>query len=74
MENFAYQLEGNDELRSELFKALNKRKPFREFKWVIDNSGDYRQKWFDFKNAELKQWVVDNFKAVTNDNTEEEIE
>ena len=74
MENFAYQLEGNDELKSELFKALNKRKPFREFKWVIDNSGDYRQQWFDFKSAELKQWVIDNFKAVTNDNTEEEIE
>lgn len=68
MENFAEQLEGNDKLRSELFYALNKRKPFREFKWVIDNSGDYRQQWFDYKSEVLKEWVVDKFKESTEEN------
>ena len=74
MENFAEQLEGNDELKHALFNALKMRKPFREFKWLIDDSGDYRQQWFDFKSAELKQWVVDNFNAATNDDKEDDSE
>ena len=36
-------------LQNRLVNALNRRKPFRNFKWEIDNSGEYRQKWFDFK-------------------------
>ena len=36
-------------LQERLVNALNRRKPFRNFKWVIDNSGEYRQKWFDYK-------------------------
>jgi len=36
-------------LRNKLINALNKPKPFRNFKWQIDNSGEYRQIWFDFK-------------------------
>jgi hypothetical protein len=59
MANFTEQLKDNEKLKNELIKALNKKKPFREFKFVIDNSGIYRQQWFDFKNAQLKQWVSD---------------
>ena len=36
---------------------LSKKKPFREFKFVIDNSGAYRQEWFDFKNRKLEEFV-----------------
>jgi hypothetical protein len=59
------------ELRDSLINALNKKHPFRNFKWVVDNSGPYRQRWFDFKNQRLIKWVenkldelnsVDNFK------------
>jgi hypothetical protein len=45
------------ELRDSLINALNKKHPFRNFKWVVDNSGPYRQKWFDFKNQSLIEWV-----------------
>lgn len=45
-------------LKNKLIQALNKRKPFREFKFVIDNSGDDRDKWFDFKNNREMEWVV----------------
>ena len=61
MANFTEQLNDHDKIKNVLIKALNKKKPFREFKFAIDNSGVYRQQWFDFKNAQLKQWVSDKF-------------
>lgn len=67
MANFTKQLNDNNKLKNELINALNKKKPFREFKFVIDNSGVYRQQWFDFKNAQLKQWVNDKSNAATYD-------
>lgn len=36
-------------LQDRLVNALNRRRPFRNFKWEIDNSGPYRQMWFDYK-------------------------
>jgi hypothetical protein len=38
-------------IQTKLINALNKSKPFRNFKHVIDNSGEYRQQWFDFKRG-----------------------
>jgi len=48
------------ELKNKLISALNRRSPFREFKFVIDYSGEYRQKWFDFKNHKIQDWVREN--------------
>ena len=61
MANFTDRLNDKNELKKRLTSALNKKKPFREFKFVIDNSGTYRQQWFDFKNAQLGQWVSERF-------------
>lgn len=44
-------------LKEKLINALNRPKPFQNFKWQIDNSGEYRQKWFDFKKMRYIQWV-----------------
>lgn len=57
MVDFAEQLT-NRPLQDALFRALNKRGPFREFKFVINNSGDFRQQWFDFKNQRAVEWVI----------------
>jgi hypothetical protein len=46
------------ELHDTLINVLNRKHPFGNFKWVIDNSGPYRQKWFDFKTQSLKDWVI----------------
>jgi len=46
------------ELHDTLNNVLNRKQPFSNFKWVIDNSGPYRQKWFDFKTQSLKDWVI----------------
>jgi hypothetical protein len=67
MVDFAEQLEENNQLKDKLFNALNKKKPFSQFKFEIDNSGKYRQKWFDFKQAKLENWVIEKFKEIHND-------
>jgi len=48
MVDFAETID-NEELQDKLVDLLRKSKPFRNFKWQIDNSGEYRQKWFDYK-------------------------
>lgn len=59
------------ELRKSLINALNRKHPFQNFKWVIDNSGPYRQKWFDFKNQRYIEWVEDHLKAFNFPDTNE---
>ena len=49
--------------RARLEQALNGSKPFRNFKFQIDNSGPFRIKWFEFKETRLIAWVEDMLKA-----------
>lgn len=63
MADFAESVD-NKELRDSLINALNRKHPFRNFKWVVDNSGDYRQRWFDFKNQRLIEWVKDQLEIT----------
>ena len=44
-------------LQNKLISALNKRKPFQNFKWQVDNSGEFRQRWFDYKKMRYIQWI-----------------
>lgn len=67
MVDFAEQLEDKNQLKDKLFNALNKNKPFSKFKFEIDNSGEFRQEWFDFKQAKLENWVIEKFKEIQND-------
>ena len=52
------------ELRDSLIYALNRKHPFQNFKWVVDNSGPYRQKWFEFKDQRLIEWVKDQLEVL----------
>ncbi len=56
MSDFIITVEDNS-LRYKLAQALQKSKPFRNFKFVIDNSGDNRKRWFEFKDRRLFEWV-----------------
>ena len=61
MEGFIDSID-NLRLKERLINALNKPKPFRNFKYEIDNSGDYRQRWFDYKEqkyCELIKYQID---------------
>jgi hypothetical protein len=57
MEEFAEILVENKVLRVELLDALNCKKPFREFKYVIDNAGKYREQWFSFRLDKTMDFV-----------------
>ncbi|WP_029275772.1 UPF0158 family protein [Pedobacter borealis] len=64
MEDFTDELPDNTRIKVTLIEALNKRKPFREFKYAIDNSGEYRQLWFDFKNQKMIEYVKDSIDYI----------
>ena len=57
MSEFAEQVT-DYKLQNRLFEALRKKKPFREFKFVIDNTDNFRQQWFDFKNHWQQDFVL----------------
>ena len=55
MEAFAETL--NDEkIKTKLLHALSRRRPFANFKSIVDFS-DYRQDWFDFKKKHMEEYV-----------------
>jgi len=62
MAAFAEQLDLKNPLKGRLINALGKRKPFREFKSLIDFSGPYRQQWFQFREARIMEWVKSQLK------------
>ena len=65
MEKFAESID-DARLQEKLFHALNKSKPFRNFKWVIDNSGEYREQWFNYKRARYIQEVKKQIEQQNN--------
>jgi len=56
MEDFKNQIE-DDEFEKKLDQALNRSKPFQNFKNLIDNS-EYREQWFEFKQKEIEKKVL----------------
>ena len=57
MEEFADSLE-NNATRVRLLTALQGRKPFANFKHQIENSGDFRNLWFEFRREKNIEWVA----------------
>jgi len=64
MADFAESPDLPKPLRTSLINALNRRHPFSNFKYEIDNSGEWRQKWFDFKAKKLEEWVEESIKPL----------
>ncbi|MDB5120297.1 MAG: hypothetical protein JWN56_1515 [Sphingobacteriales bacterium] len=71
MEDFVETLNDSSNVKKRLIAALSKKKPFREFKFIIDNSGDYRQMWFDFKAQEMQNWVREKIEEITGEEEED---
>lgn len=55
MESFSDNEVSDKKLRARLITALSNRKPFRHFKYIIDNNS-YRQAWFAFR----LQWYINH--------------
>jgi len=60
----------DERFRNKLVNALNKPKPFRNFKIEIDKESDYRQSWFDFKKQKMIEWVKDQIEDFHTSNLE----
>lgn len=63
MADFVGQL-GNSTLKEKLIKILNESKPFKNFKLIIDNSGEYREQWFDFKRRKYIEYVESQLEMI----------
>jgi hypothetical protein len=56
MSDFADSIH-DSRLQAKLHNALNRPKPFKNFKWEIDNSGETRNEWFQFRRMRFIEWV-----------------
>ena len=56
MSDFAEQVD-DETLKDQLIETLERSKPFRNFKWLIDDSGKYRDQWFEFRDKRSMGWV-----------------
>jgi hypothetical protein len=70
MEDFMESLEDSNMLKNILAGALSRDKPFSRFKGIINDSGEFRQKWFDFEKQKWIEYVEDSLREW--DNLEEE--
>lgn len=57
MEEFAEQIHDNRQLKGQLLLALSKSNPLSRFKYIIDDSGDYAQRWRDYKQRRHTEFV-----------------
>jgi len=57
MENFASGIDDKN-LKNKLINALSNRKPFANFKMLVEQS-KFREEWFAFKQQKLEELVLD---------------
>ncbi len=60
MEDFAYSLK-DEEFKNQLISRLSNRKPFQNFKILVESS-KYREDWFAFKKEANIDWVREQIK------------
>lgn len=64
METFTERQVKERSFQDELFNALSKPKAATGFKFLMDSSGKYNEKWKEFRLSKYKDWVkeqVDSF-------------
>ena len=63
MVKFVEQL-NNNSLKERLINIFQRSKPFKNFKIQIDNSDEFRQKWFEFKNNKYIDFVKAQIETI----------
>ena len=58
MESFIAAME-NGRLRDELWDAIQKRKPFSHFRYILEQNPDDLQRWYDYKNEQMKNRALE---------------
>ena len=54
MEDFAYKVD--DDFHDDLMEALNKGKPFANFRELVESS-EYREEWFEYRNQRYLEYT-----------------
>ena len=62
METFSLK-HASDEASDELLSALDRRKPFRQFKDALTGFPEVRHRWFEFEAREMKRIAEDFYEA-----------
>lgn len=57
MSDFVEEMVKQPVIKARLTEALQERKHFQNFKFLIDNSGFIRESWFDYKLQQEMDWV-----------------
>lgn len=61
----------DQKLSQELHSAIQKKKPFSRFKYIIEDAGEYRQQWFDFKETyymnHVRRQIKRHFRSMDED-------
>jgi hypothetical protein len=65
MLDFAEQISDINQLRQKLLIAIQNKKPFSGFSSIIDNSGEYRNLWFKFKDMKYIEYVRTELETLT---------
>lgn len=69
MEDFT-EIVKNRHLKEKLLGALNRPKPFQHFKRVLDQAGESRKEWFDFRRKRYEDWVREQMELVNREDFE----
>jgi hypothetical protein len=64
MKVFAENAISNNKLQTQLINALENKKPFRGFNYIIESAGDYKELWFKFRDKIHEKYVIDEFKRI----------
>lgn len=51
-------------LKNRLSRAIEQKRPFTHFRAQIDRSGVYRERWFQFRDQKLKEWVQEQLEQL----------
>ncbi len=74
MENFINQV-SNRKLQQMLGEAIQRKKPFQQFKSLIDYYPDVLKEWYAFKNHSYREYVkeiINDFNSIGKDVNEDE--
>jgi len=66
MERFVDEV-ADESIKKRLTHALEKNKPFHNFKYEIDQLDEERDQWFKFKSDQYNKWVEREIKFSLND-------
>jgi Uncharacterised protein family (UPF0158) len=64
MADFAENEVSNRFWQSKLIDALERSKPFRRFKDVVDTYNPLREQWFTYKHTRYTEWVKEKVSKI----------